>query len=146
MVQPSLIDEIARLLKRRDRSRAQLRRKLDGLAPAESIVRALDEAESLGYVDDARFAKARVRGASQRLWSAARVRADLADKGVDAALVDAALEDHDDLSCALRRLERSSGTRSRERALASLARAGFSYDVAEDAWRAFQENTDEDHR
>lgn len=93
----------------------------------------------LGYLDDARFVESRVRVLRKRGKSARAIRAALSAQGVDGHL-GPALDDQDaELSAARafvrrRRLgpHRPTETRDaeRQRDLARLARAGFSYDVA----------------
>jgi regulatory protein len=96
-----------------------------------------------GLLDDRRFAEAQAASLQRRGASRRRIRERLASKGVERELVDAALETIDEptgelaAACALvrrRRLGpyRAAGARGvhRQRDLATLARAGFSLDLA----------------
>ncbi len=113
---------------------------------ARALEQVLEKLARMGYVDDARFAASRVRTMRARGNSARALRATLARQGLDAALIERALEGDpsDDLEAARalvrrRRLgpHRPPEQREAERArdLAKLARAGFSYDVASRALR-----------
>jgi len=72
-----------------------------GEAEAEALIEAeIAELQRLGYVDDRRYARARVAGLRRRGASARAIRARLAEKGVDpeiaaVALADSAREDAD---------------------------------------------------
>lgn len=93
-----------------------------------------------GWLDDRRYAESRVRVMRKRGKSARAIRHALRQRGVDSALIDEALDDGgDDLSAARevvrkRRLgphrDEASRLEHRQKDLAKLARAGFSYDVA----------------
>jgi regulatory protein len=100
----------------------------------------------LGLLDDARYAESQVRRLRRRGTSRRLIMARLWAKGLDATVIDEALRQFDDLSsepemaaaCAYvqrRRLGPYRAARARERLrgrdLAALARAGFSYRVAE---------------
>lgn len=91
----------------------------------------------LAYIDDEKLAVERVRTLRARGKSARAIRATLRQQGIDATLIDAALDDGDDLAAArvyVRRRRLTTGDKD----LAKLARAGFSYDVAR---RALEERT-----
>ena len=82
----------------------------------------------LGYVNDERVARTRARSLRRRGKSARAIRSTLFRLGIDAAIIDDAIEG-DDLEAArtyVRRRRLSGGQKD----LAKLARAGFSYDVA----------------
>jgi regulatory protein len=115
-----------------------------GLEPDENVLKDIDEvieaACRMDLVDDTRFAQGRVatlmrKGASKRAMSAK-----LASKGVDRDTVEQALEQAglDDLASARRFAQRrrlgpwrtSPDPDRRERDLAALGRAGFSYEVS----------------
>lgn len=133
-------DRVRRVLeKRAKRSVEEL-----GTDPADGA-RAIDEVleklSRMGFVDDARFAAARVRAMRRRGKSARALRSTLSAQGLEGALIDRALEEDpsDDLEAARafvrrRRLgphrDPEARAAERERDLAKLARAGFSYDVA----------------
>lgn len=124
------------------------RRKLEHFEPAE-ISRAIDaviaDCVRLGYVDDATFAMTRARSKRRGGRSALTIKRSLAEHHIDGALAEAALVAADEsladgeLAAALRhaarrrigpyaRVEPDDATRQRH--LASLARAGFSFDIA----------------
>ena len=124
------------------------RRKLDHFEPAEisrAINAVITDCVRLGYVDDAAFAMTRARSKRRGGRSALAIRRSLAEHQIDDTLVDAALDAADEtladgeLAAALRhavrrrigpyaRVEPDDATRQRH--LASLARAGFSLDIA----------------
>jgi len=124
------------------------RRKLEHFEPAE-ISRAIDaviaDCVRLGYVDDAAFAITRARSKRRGGRSALAIRRSLAEHEIDDGLVEAALVAADEtladgeLAAALRHAARrrigpyalvSPDDAARRRHLASLARAGFSFDIA----------------
>jgi regulatory protein len=134
-------ERVIRILAGRSHSRAELMRKLRqrgvGKVAAEQAV---ERATSEGYVDDGRFALEFTRhGQTIKGWAPARVRQELAKRGVDRELVDVALNevfaDVDLLEQATRlaqaRAARLSGdTESRRRRLVGyLERRGFSTSV-----------------
>ena len=123
------------------------RRKLDHFEPAEisrAINAVITDCVRLGYVDDAaRHDPCPIKTTGRR--SALAIRRSLAEHQIDDTLVDAALDAADEtladgeLAAALRhavrrrigpyaRVEPDDATRQRH--LASLARAGFSFDIA----------------
>lgn len=127
----------ATLDKRVRRSVAELG--TDPAEGAEALEAVLAKLRRLGLLDDARFAASRVRVLRSRGKSARAIRAALARQGVDEGIIDAALEDGgDELEAAgrfakKRRLgpwRRDGAPSDREKELAKLARAGFSFDVA----------------
>jgi len=80
-----------RLLARREFGRAELEERLLAEGFSRSEVRAaLDELATLGYLSDARFARA-VAGQKAGRYSRRSIAAELRAKGVDAQAVDAAL-------------------------------------------------------
>lgn len=114
-----------------------------GRDEVEAAVSRLIETRAL---DDERFAhefaadKRELRG-----WGPERIRAALATRGLEAALIDAAVggEAHDEqLERAIALLERRgdppTDERARARALGYLARRGFENEVAYDAVRGFE--------
>ena len=123
-------------------------RKLEHFEPAE-IRRAIDaviaDCVRLGYVDDAAFAMTRAHSKRRGGRSALAIKRSLAEHDIDDTLVDAALEAADErladgeLAAALRHAARRRigpyarirpDDTMRQRHLASLARAGFSFDIA----------------
>jgi len=139
-----------RYLGQRSASRAQLRRVLLRRVDRSLAIHGGDRdelvgwveqtlrwCERLGYLDDARYARDKARSLRRRGASARKVRAKLAEKGIDTPLVDVALaQAPGELVGALRLLRRrrfgpwSRGEEDRRRVLAALGRAGFGYDVA----------------
>ena len=86
----TLRDKAIRLLAQREHSRAELVRKLSGVGSDEAIDALLTELQSLGLQSDQRFAHAWVRSKAAR-FGAPRIRHDLAQRGVDRALIDEAI-------------------------------------------------------
>ncbi len=80
------------LLARREHARAELARKLRQRDfSADEIDAALDRLAQEGLLSDARFAEAYVRQRAGKGFGPIRIRHELAERGVDAALIDAAL-------------------------------------------------------
>jgi regulatory protein len=112
-----------------------------GRTAVEHLIERLTAA---GVLDDARYARARVRGLLARGASAAMIRARLRAKSVPADLIDAALAEvaganpGHELAAALRYAQRRrlgpfrlhERAERRERDLAVLGRQGFSYETA----------------
>ena len=138
---------LLRRVERRCRSRDE-----DPGAQAGLIDETVARAQRAGLVDDARFAAARLRGLRRRGTSTRQAQARLAAKGIDAETIAATLaeeregaegaeagepdtEERAARAYARRRRlgpYRRPGTReaNRERDLAAMARAGFSYGLA----------------
>jgi len=109
---------------------------------------ALSRLKDWGYLDDAAYARARARALLQRGKPVRTIAADLTARGVAGHQIEAALaalesgpEDELDLRSARRYLRRrfGAGPPDREKMLAVLARAGFSYAIAR---RALDEEAD----
>lgn len=140
------LDVAYRYLGFRDRTEAEVRRKLEveRTEPAD-IDATLEELARQGYVDDARFAQ---RYAEDRRaldgWGPDRIERRLRQSGVDPELIAAALSSRelaDELAAAVevlrRRLRAVPETeRERERALGLLVRRGYDLELAYDAIRA----------
>ncbi|MBM6593804.1 regulatory protein RecX [Microvirga pudoricolor] len=134
----SSAENLRRVLRRKVDKRCRLR----GEDPAE-FREAIDEvvAKSLrvGLIDDTRYAEARVATLRRRGGSARAIRAKLSAKGVDRNAIAAALEgeegDEEAAAHAFAKRRKLGPYRPGERApyrdkdMASLARAGFSFDV-----------------
>lgn len=94
-------------LARREYGRQELCRKLDdaGFRP-DAVEAAVSGLTNDGLQDDARFAEAFVRSRVNQGKGPVRIRADLAQRGVAACVIDAALEDRGDdwrqLACRVR--------------------------------------------
>lgn len=81
------------MLARREHARRELARKLTQKGFSETAVRqALDALEAEGLLSDARFAEALVRSRTERGYGPLRIRAELIERGVDPALIEAQLE------------------------------------------------------
>ena len=125
------------LIARRSRTAAELRERLEARFGPAAAAAALRRLAHLGYVDDERWAAdyaARRRSAER---SARALRAELRERGVEAAAASAAVRAHDDDAAALaaaRRLARASRGRAPEvrarRLRAALARRGFGAETA----------------
>ncbi|HHY54927.1 MAG TPA: hypothetical protein GYA08_05775 [Chloroflexi bacterium] len=128
-----------RYLAARPRSRVEVERQLarKGHAP-EVIAVALDRLEQRAYVDDEAFAAYWVENRTQfRPRSAAALRHELRQKGVDVATIQAATEAVDELAAAwmvvegnLKRWQQLSEDELARKIGGLLARRGFGYDVA----------------
>jgi regulatory protein len=135
-------------LNRRDRTVAELRAYLlKRELAAEHVEAAVSELVEFGYVDDVRYARLFAEDKrSLEDWGSDRIRRSLAERGVDRALIDAALAEadpeNDELSRALALLHRRfpqppADRRDRDRALGVLVRKGFDSDLAIDALSAY---------
>jgi len=116
----------------------------DPEAGQATVERLIERLTAAGVLDDARYARARVRGLLARGTSAAMIRARLRAKSVPADLIDAALAEMagadpgHELAAALRYAQRRrlgpfrlhERVDRRERDLAVLGRQGFSYETA----------------
>jgi len=85
-------EQAIRLLARREHSARELAHKLAarGCAP-ETIEQVLDALRTEGLQSDARFAEAHVHARVQRGYGPLRIRAELAERGIDEALAEQAL-------------------------------------------------------
>ncbi len=99
---PGLRERALRHLARREHSRAELVRKLAAHGSDAEIDEVLARMTELGLLSDTRFAEAWVRGKADR-FGAARLRSELARRGVDRDLVDAAIAGE----CTVSELERA---------------------------------------
>ncbi|GAB4393779.1 MAG: hypothetical protein Tsb0032_14460 [Kiloniellaceae bacterium] len=140
-------------LRRLLRRKIALSARIHGTDPEEgaaALERLIDRLIGLGLLDDARYARERVRGLLARGTSTAMIRAKLRAKSLPVELIEAALEAEDaeaggpdrELRAALRyarrrrlgpyRLEKRPGERAerRDRDLAALGRQGFDYETA----------------
>lgn len=153
---PSYIENAAlHYLERFSSSRANLRRVLmrkadrslahwggEREAAAAMVEAVVAKLAGLGYLDDAAYAEAKVRGLRRKGGSTRLIRAALAAKGVEAETTETALADQDqdnELAAAFtlarrRRLGpyRPAEARAefRDKDMAALGRAGFSWDTA----------------
>jgi regulatory protein len=144
-----VVGDAYRLLGHRARSREELRRRLLAKEHDEhAVAGALERLTAEGFLDDAAFARSYVadkRGLGS--WGAARIRRGLRELGVDAALIDEALdadggEEGAELDRALAVLRRRGAPEppleaARRRAFQALQRRGFSSSVAYAAVRVW---------
>lgn len=91
MAETGLRARALRYLAQREHSRAELARKLADHGSAPEIDALLDRLSELELLSDARFAAAWVQGKAAR-FGTARLRHDLAHRGVSDALIEAALQ------------------------------------------------------
>jgi regulatory protein len=145
---PSLMDVALTKLDYRDRTKKQLKELLTRKA-AESgtdeaeVAEVLSRLESSGVINDQRFAEHYARSARGRGASSAKVQQKLGQKGIDRSGAERALgavaeEGQDELAAAKRYAERRrlaqrydlADPKERQKALASLARQGFSFNTA----------------
>ena len=89
----SLHERALRCLALREHSRAELARKLGSLGDADEVNAELDRLTELGLLSDARFADAFVRAKAAR-FGAARLRLELARRGVAAEQIGEAIADN----------------------------------------------------
>lgn len=130
--EPEPLELAARALRHRDRSKAEVDRRLARAGVDESHrLQALERLEQIGYVDDRRYAAGRVEALSTRGLGDAAIRHDLETHGVGGEDVEAALaavEPEAQRALALaERLGRSPKT------AAQLARKGFGAEAIEAA-------------
>lgn len=139
------------LRKRVARSVAEL--ETDPQVGAENLEAVVAKLLRLGFIDDERFAHSRVRSLRSRGKSARAILATLRKQGISSELARVALETHDEGNTAADELEAArtfarrrrigphrrpgrtptdeqDARREREKDLARMARAGFSFDVA----------------
>jgi regulatory protein len=139
-------EALRRVLARKAERAARARDDVDPDACAAWIDDIVDRYRRSGLLDDAAYAAMKARAIGRRGGSARRIRETLAQKGVDAEHVEAALAARaeeaggDPELAAARALARrrrlgpwrpaAARAEHRQRDLASLARAGFPFDVA----------------
>lgn len=135
----SSAENLRRVLRRKVDKRCRLRGE-DPAALHEMIDEVVAKSLRIGLVDDTRYAQARVATLRRRGGSARAIQAKLSAKGIDRTTIAAALEgedgDEDQAARAFARRRKLGPFRPGERApyrdkdLASMARAGFRFDVA----------------
>ena len=123
------------LLESMDRTRAELERKLQaGEYPREAVEAALAYVESFGYLDDRRYARHYVECKKEGRGKA-RLKMELAQKGVDRSIIEEVLEEaelddcRDTIRELVRKRRRGSGPmddRERQRIYGYLMRKVFS--------------------
>ena len=143
-----------RFLEARQRSTAEVRRRLIGAGYREELVTgAIGQLTELGMLDDAAFAQTWVESRDRaRPRSERALRRELAVKGIDREIVEGTMDERAagspdaDAEAARRLLQRNAGALARvpdprarrERAYALLARNGFDSEVAAAAARSFE--------
>ena len=133
----TLRTQAIRLLARRDRSRSELRRLLDPQgSSAEAVDTLLDVLQSQGWLSEARLAEQLVRARRAR-GGAARLRHEMAQRGLDADVIARATEglEETDLPTAVALWRKRFGVPAteraeRERQLRFLVNRGFSRAIA----------------
>lgn len=142
----SSAENLRRVLSRKVERAARHHEDIDREAAVGWIDDLIDRYRQSGLLDDKVYAEARTTSLHRRGASARKIRLSLAQKGVAAATVEAALADLGErvegdaelqAAIALTRRRRLGAYRPaaaradyRDRDLAALARAGFSYDIA----------------
>lgn len=133
-----------RLLGSRPRSRSEIALKMRQKQYAPDVIEsALTRLEQEGLVDDAEFARYWSENRTQfRPRSARALRFELRQKGVSSEDMDAAVAALDEDEAALAALQSRAHTWQRlpedeaqRKAIALLARRGFSYEIAQRAWK-----------
>jgi regulatory protein len=123
----------------RPRSRAEIERRLEHKEHApEAIAAALERLEQRSYIDDEAFAANWVENRSQfRPRSAAALRYELRQKGVDSEAIDAATADLDEAAAAWSVVAKPAArwralpeTEFKQKVVSLLARRGFGYGIA----------------
>jgi regulatory protein len=146
---PDALQLAYRYLGRRERTVAEVRARLGrAQLPGDEIDDAVAELIDLGYLDDARYARVFTEDKrSLEDWGSERIERVLRERGVDPALIGAALagqvgqgEEEDERALALlqRRFPQpSADARERDRALGVLIRKGYESEVAYEVVRAW---------
>ncbi len=142
------IDLAYKAVARRDLTVAELRTRLERKhVPPDAIDDAVEELETTGFLDDARYA---IQFAEDKReleqWGAERIARDLRRRGIAPQLIDAATSTHDrdsELRTALLLLEQRykevpRDDRERDRAWQMLVRRGYTPEIAYDAIRAYE--------
>lgn len=149
------MEKAVRALTARERTQKELERSLlrAGYRP-DTTRRIVDYLAERRYVDDERYAMQLVQ-ARQRKHSAHRIAQSMQQKGIARETVEAVLEQHvtddvqqeliDDLARKyLRRHPDIKTPQERQKAIASLVRRGFSYDMAREALQKAQAQKEQD--
>ena len=131
--------QLARVLQRRV-DRDARRREVEAPPEASEWIEAvLAKMESWGYLDDAKYAADKAKAMRRRGASRRKIEAKLAEKGIDRGLAEEAFGEEErgaEQEAALRLVRRRRFGRDperRQKELAALARAGFSYATAKAA-------------
>jgi regulatory protein len=144
---PDALELAYRYLGHRERTVAEVRARLErAQLPGDEIDAAVDELIALGYLDDARYAHVFTEDKRNlEDWGTERIERVLRERGVERALIGAALagiSDEGEEQRALTLLQRrfpqpSADPRERDRALGVLIRKGYESEVAYEVVRAW---------
>jgi regulatory protein len=142
--EPDVVRERAlRLLAYRERTRHELTERLTGEGlSADAVSQTLDRLETIGALSDERFAEWHARSKVASGWGRPRIERSLEEKGVDRDMAAAVLDEFApseaevDRALALIATRHITGPKDRDRALARLARRGYSPSDALAALRA----------
>ena len=139
------VDQAFRFISRRDRTVAEVRRRLaEKGAQEDAIDHAVAELSATGYLDDARYAERFVEDrVSLDGWGSDRIERRLVELGVGREHITAALRGRDfgtELDAAVALLRRRwreppADNRDRDRALGFLVRKGYDLELAYEAIR-----------
>ena len=139
------LEAAVRMLEARDRSVLEIANKLtDAGFSAKSARQACDKLQTLGYLDDARYAQLTAKRLSKK-YGAIRIRRELRNKGIQEQLIEDVLEESDtadQVEAAIKIISKSYARQKGEpearyrRAYAALARRGYTPDVVKAALEA----------
>lgn len=140
---PFAMDKAVSLLAMRGRTRKEIRDALVRNAyPPHTIERVLERLDEAGYVDDAGFADHWATARISRGIGSRRIRMELRQKGVDAAVIEetlGAMDTEEQLSGACKIARRAAHGKDlslradRQKVMAALMRRGFDYETARQA-------------
>jgi regulatory protein len=136
-----------RYVNRRDRTEAEMRRRLEQAAVADAVIeQTIETLVDHGVIDDSRFARLFVEDKrTLERWGNDRITRTLIQRGIDRALIAEALADdatHDELDSALQLLRERfpnppRDRRERDRAIGVMLRKGYDSELAVDALAAY---------
>jgi regulatory protein len=136
-----------RYVNRRDRTEAEMRRRLEQAAVADAVIeQTIETLVDQGVIDDSRFARLFVEDKrTLEQWGNDRITRTLIQRGIDRELIAEALADdatHDELDLALQLLRERfpnppQDRRERDRALGVMLRKGYDSELAVDALAAY---------
>jgi regulatory protein len=136
-----------RYVNRRDRTEAEMRRRLEQAAVADAVIeQTIETLVDQGVINDRRFARLFVEDKrTLEQWGNDRIARTLIQRGIDRALIAEALADdatHDELDSALQLLRERfpnppRDRRERDRAIGVMLRKGYDIELAVDALAAY---------
>jgi regulatory protein len=136
-----------RYVNRRDRTEAEMRRRLEQAAVADAVIeQTIETLVDQGVIDDSRFARLFVEDKrTLEQWGNDRITRTLIQRGIDRELIAEALADdatHDELDRALQLLRERfpnppQNRRERDRALGVMLRKGYDSELAVYALAAY---------